>query len=207
MNTFNYDSIPADRPATHKQVKHRAGNIAKEVLLSELGLGGMLVKATNYRLFKQMGMALQTATAQRPLTHGDIQAMGRDASKYLEVFAAAYRELYLTPEELTGLLKQDKVPAAKAKKAVTAYSKLTGKKVVVREKTTDESASVSTKMSGSSSAATKSRKATSKKLTQSEIDKMRAAVDQAQAELDAASDIGDDILGAVVSMDEFLTID
>ena len=70
------------------------------------------------------------------------------------MFAAAYLELYLTPEELTGLLKQDKVSAAKSKKAVTAYSKLTGQKVatkqkasvVVREKTTDdESATVETK--------------------------------------------------------------
>ena len=150
MNTFNYDSIPAECPATHKQVKHRAGNFAKEVLLSELGLGGMLVKATNYRLFKQMGMALQTATSKKPLTHGDIQAMGRDASKYLEVFAAAYRELYLTPEQLAGLLKQDKVPAAKAKKAITAYSKLTGKKMTtvnVRKRTDNDKETIAVKES------------------------------------------------------------
>lgn len=203
MNTFNYDSIPAERPATRKQVTQRAANIAKEVLLSELGLGDMLVKATNYRLFKQMGMALHTATASKPLTHGDIQAMGRDASKYLEVFGAAYRALYLSPEQLAGLLRDDKVPATQAKKAISAYSKLTGKKVVVRKKTTaDESATVKSRK-----ATSKSRKATSKKLTQSEIDKMREVVDQAQAELDASNaGDGDNILGAVVDMDEFLAI-
>lgn len=145
MNTttnFDFSSIPATKPASYKQVKFRAGNVAVALLFNKLGLIPETgLKATNYKLFSQMGMALQTAAADKPLTHGDIQEMGKHPAKFSKIFHAAFQELFLSPSGLEKLLTQDKVPAAKIKKAVNAYSKITGKetaKIAVRKSTADD---------------------------------------------------------------------
>ena len=154
MNTttnFDFSSIPSTKPASYKQVKFRAGNVAVALLFNKLGLIPETgLKATNYKLFSQMGMALQTATVNKPLTHGDIQEMGKNPAKFAKIFHAAFQELFLTPSGLEKLLKSDKVPAAKIKKAIKAYSEITGKEVAtvaVRKSTADDKATIAVKES------------------------------------------------------------
>jgi len=183
MNTktnFDFTSIPSTKLASYKQVKFRAGNVAVALLFNKLGLIPETgLKATNYKLFSQMPMAIKTATEEKPLTHGDIQEMGKNPAKFSKIFHAAFQELFLTPNGLEKLLTQDKVPAAKIKKAVNAYSKITGKKmatVAVRKRTEDDSVTVETKPKK------QSKQSESKPLTaaeiQRQIDKLFLALEQ-----------------------------
>jgi hypothetical protein len=149
MNTttnFDFSTLPSTKLATDSQIKFRAGNLAIALLFSKLGLKPKTnvrenFPATNGRFFIQMMMSIKTATEEKPLTHGQIQEMGKNPAKFAKVFGAAFKELRLSPSGLEKLLTQDKVPAAKITKAVKAYSEITGKevsKVVVRKSTADD---------------------------------------------------------------------
>ena len=163
--SFDFASIPATKPASYKQIKYRAGNVAVALLFSKLGLIPEKVKATNYKLFSQMGMAIQTAAANKPLTHGDIQEMSTNPKKFNDIFIAAFRELFLSSDELGRLLLKDGLSPAKSKKVVSIFAAITGKELP------ETPAKISVKTSRKN-AKTVSVKTTSKKpQTVSEIDR------------------------------------
>jgi len=186
MNNVNFDfsSISATKAATFNQIKFRAGNIGVALLFSDLGLKNVGLKSTNYRLFKQMGKSIETATMDKPLTHGDIQEMGTNPAKFSDIFREAFKHLLLKSDELVKLLQQDKVSEAKIKKVILKFNKLKGltdeksKKsttIQTRKITKKEPVKISTKP-------TKSNNSESKPLTaaqiQRQIDKLFLALEQ-----------------------------
>ena len=80
-NTFDFSSIPAERPASWNQLKYRIGNIAVAYLFSLLGLKSGAYESTNGRFFNQMGSALKTATLNNPLNNGDVRAIDKGLTK------------------------------------------------------------------------------------------------------------------------------
>lgn len=126
-NTFDFNSIPAERPASYKQIQYRVGNPAVAYLFKLLGLNDDM-KATNYRLFKQMPMAIQTATIEKPLTNGDIRAIDKGLTKAVfAIFDLAFRELYLEPNDLSNLLFKDGLSAKEVVAVISKYCTITGK--------------------------------------------------------------------------------
>ena len=146
MATFDYNSIPAEKPASFKQIKYRVGNLAVAYLLNELGLNADKHKATNYKLFSQMGMALKTATLESPFTNGDVREMDSGCrAKHYKLFQLAYAELFCSSKELEALLLKDGLTPAKTKTTLKKWCKLTGKDMPVlttttRKKTEDDTA-------------------------------------------------------------------
>jgi len=130
--SFDFNSIPAEKPASWKQIKSRVGNPATTYLFNELGLKGdqrETYKATNRKLFNQMASALKTATLKNPLNNGDIRAIDKSITKaHQDIFNQAFKELYLEPNALGVLLLSDGLSAKAAQLAVTKYCEITGKK-------------------------------------------------------------------------------
>ena len=153
-NTFDFNSIPAEKPASYKQIQYRVGNPAVAYLFSQLDLKSGTLKATNYKLFNQMPSAIKTATLKNPLTNGDITAIGKGLTRvHLKMFENAFKELYLEPNDLGHLLLKDGLSIKDAQQVVAKYCVITGKistvekplKVTARKKVkTDKSFKMST---------------------------------------------------------------
>mgnify|MGYP003680755361 FL=1 len=132
-NNFDFNSIPAEKPASWNQLKSRVGNPATDYLFNQLGLNGdrTQYKSTNGKLFNQMGSAIKTATIKKPLNNGDVRAIAKGLTKaYKDIFNNAFKELYLEANDLGNLLLKDGLTAKEAQKVVVKYCAITGKTAV-----------------------------------------------------------------------------
>ena len=126
--SFDFNSIPAEKPASYKQIQYRVGNPAVAYLFAKLDLKSGTYKATNYKLFSQMPSAIKTATLKHPLTNGDVRAIDKGLTKaHLKMFNNAFRELYLEPNDLSCLLLKDGLSAEDVVVVISKYCNITGK--------------------------------------------------------------------------------